>query len=129
MDSLAELGRRLQGRKDVVLWTISTDQSFEDVRVTLRSVLGDAEPPFAVLLDPEADVVTAKFGTKLFPETWYIDRDQVIRARIDGARDWSGPLALDFAESLHESLVCDVTFRQGRPSGKDAQFCRERSGS
>lgn len=128
MNSLAELGRSLRGRKDIVLWTISTDQSFEDIRVTLRSVLGEAEPPFTVLLDPEADVVTGKFGTKLFPETWYIDRDQVIRARVDGARDWSGPLALDFAESLGEPLVCEVIFRQGRPSGKDARFCRERLG-
>ncbi len=127
MASLAELGRTLRDRRDVVLLTVSTDPSFEDVRGTVRSVLG-GDPPFTVLLDPEAEVVTGKFGTKLFPETWYIDGRGVIRARVDGARDWSQPLALQLAESFRERLACDLSFRQGRAVGRDASLCEGRVG-
>jgi peroxiredoxin len=127
MPSLAELGRSLRGRRDIVLLTISTDPSFDDVRTTLRSTLG-GDPPFPVLLDPEADVVSGKFGTKLFPETWYIDARGIIRARVDGARDWSQALPLDLAESLRDRLVCDLSFRQGRATGPDAHRCDARFG-
>ncbi len=127
MPSLAELGRSLRDRRDVVLLTVSTDESFDDVRGTLRSVLR-GEPPFAVLLDPEAEVVTGKYGTKLFPETWYVDGQGIIRARVDGARDWSQPLSLQLAESLRDRIACDLTFRQGRAIGRDAQLCEARAG-
>jgi len=40
-------------------------------------------------------VVTDAFGTKLFPETWIIDKNGVVRLRFDGAFDWSSPVALD----------------------------------
>jgi peroxiredoxin len=127
MASLAELGRTLRGRRDVVLLTVSTDANFDDVRTTLQAALG-GDPPFAVLLDPEADVVAGKFGTKLFPETWYIDGAGVIRARVDGARDWSQPLSLQFAESLRDRMTCDLSFRQGRATGPDASRCEARLG-
>jgi hypothetical protein len=47
------------------------------------------------LLDADRAIVNGKFGTKLFPETWIIDGDGVIRLRFDGALDWSDPVALD----------------------------------
>jgi peroxiredoxin len=127
MPSLAELGRTLRGRRDVVLLTVATDPSFDDVRATLQAALG-GNLPFTVLLDPEADVVTGKFGTKLFPETWYIDGRGVIRARVDGARDWSQPLSLELAESLRDRMACDLSFRQGRATGPDAHLCEARLG-
>ena len=40
-------------------------------------------------------VVTDAFGTKLFPETWIIDKNGLVRLRFDGAFDWASPVALD----------------------------------
>ena len=125
MPSLAELGKVLEGHKDIALVTVSTDESAEDVRGTLKSVLNTDKPPFAVLLDPESSVVGEKFGTKLYPETWFVDPKGVIRARIDGARNWDMAMPLDFAESLKDPLACDVTFKRGRPTGDLAFLCSD----
>jgi peroxiredoxin len=122
MPSLAELGKLIQSRRDVALVTITTDENAEDAKGTLRSVLG-GPAPFEVLVDPEANVVTGKFGTKLFPETWFIDRRGVIRARIDGARDWSGAMPLEFATTLEGPASCPIAFASGRASGDFASLC------
>ena len=68
-------------------------------------VAGDARGSGAqvglkVLFDPERKVVHDKYGTRLFPETWVIDKDGVIRLRIDGRRNWSDALALDVIRSF-----------------------------
>jgi hypothetical protein len=52
-----------------------------------------------VLFDPDKSVVRGKFGTRLYPETWVIDPEGVIRVRIDGGRDWSAPIAIEMIES------------------------------
>jgi thiol-disulfide isomerase/thioredoxin len=122
LPSFAELARLLQPRDDVRLVTISTDDSPEDVAATLQAVLAD-EPPFMVLVDPEAEVVTGKFGTRLFPETWLIDPRGVIRARFDGVRDWSEPVAVDLCESLLEPASCPLEFFRGDPVGPLAGLC------
>jgi peroxiredoxin len=122
MPSLAELGKLLQGRRDVALVTITTDDNAEDARGTMKSVLG-GDPPFAVLIDPEGAIVTGKFGTKLYPETWFIDGDGVIRARFDGARDWAEPVIIDLAESLRAPLSCGVEFSRAQPRGELAGLC------
>ena len=109
----------------MVLVTISTDETADDVRGTLRSVLSTDDPPFSVLLDPEASVVRDKFGTRLFPETWFIDPRGVIRARVDGARDWDGSIPVDFAETLKDPLPCEVGFARGRPTGEGAGLCAD----
>jgi peroxiredoxin len=124
MPDLGELGKVLQKRKDMVLVTVSTDESVEDVRDTLKVVLnGDA--PFVVLLDPESKVVADKFGTRLFPETWIIDPDGVIRARFDGVRDWSNAAVLDIAEMVSRPSGCPVEFSRGQPRGKFAALCMD----
>lgn len=122
MPSLAELGRILKQNRSVRLVTITTDDTREDVRATLASILG-GEPPFDVLIDPEAQVVADKFGTKLYPETWFIDPKGVIRARVDGARDWSSSNAIDFAGSLLEPLSCAIEFRRSRPTAGPVALC------
>lgn len=124
MPSLAELGRALGKRSDIVLVTITTDESAEDARQTLASVIG-AEPPFEVLIDPDSEVVTDKYGTKLYPETWFIDPSGVIRARVDGARDWSGALPVDFAEAIGDPIKCDLRFERGTPRGPKADLCSD----
>ena len=85
MPSLAELALAVRHRDDIAVVTVCTDDTREEVRQTVSSVLG-GPPPFQVLLDPEAQVVTGRFGTQLFPETWLIGPDGIIRARFDGPR-------------------------------------------
>jgi peroxiredoxin len=111
MPSLANLAKALRDHPDVVLLTISTDDSLEDARDTMNSVLG-GDPPFPVLIDPDAKVVTGRYGTRLYPETWFIDPSGVIRARFDGARDWASALTVDLAESVRAPFSCDVEFVQ-----------------
>lgn len=94
MPSLVELSRALRGRDDVELVTISTDRSWNVV----RTVVPD-DAPLTVLLDPDRSVVRDRFGTRLYPETWVIDPEGVIRLRVDGRRDWSSPIVLDAIES------------------------------
>jgi hypothetical protein len=95
------------------------------VRDTLAVVLQGGEVPFPVLFDPESEIVGDKFGTKLFPETWIIDPDGIIRARFDGARDWTDALAVDIAEMVSRPLGCPVEFALGRPKGKFAGVCND----
>jgi len=125
MPSLAELGKVLAEHKDVALVTISTAEGADDVKGTLQSVLSTDKPPFTVLLDPEGSVVMEKFGTRLYPETWFVDTKGIIRARVDGARNWDSSTALDFAESLADPLACDVSFHRGRPTGELAFLCQD----
>lgn len=122
MPSLAQLGDGLKGRDDIVLLTITTDASAADATNTLLSTLG-RPPPFEVLIDPEARVVTDLFGTKLYPETWYIDAEGVIRARLDGKRDFAEAQALALAESMKSPLKCELRFRAGQAKGKSSKLC------
>lgn len=127
MPSLAEMAEILKNRRDVVVVTVSTDETREDVKATLDSVLGRAAP-FVTLIDPDSDVVLGKYGTKLFPETWFIDKNGVIRARFDGPRDWSSALTIDYATSVSDVLTCGVLFSKGRPSGPGSDLCQEFAG-
>jgi thiol-disulfide isomerase/thioredoxin len=125
MPSLAELGKVIRERNDMVLVTVNTDETADDVRGTLKSVLNTDNPPFLVLLDPEASVVRDRYGTRLYPETWFIDTKGVIRARVDAARNWDDALALDFAKVLHDPLSCEINFTRGRPGGELAGLCAD----
>ncbi len=132
MDELAELAALLKPTPGIQLVTISTDESAEDALGTVRSVLGTA-PPFLVLIDPDGEVVTGKYGTKLYPETWFIDRDGVIRARVDGARAegtnaWNSAITLDFAQSLLDPVKCSIGFARGRPRGELSGLCSDFDG-
>lgn len=75
---------------DVEVVAVSTDRSWAEVETIIPRT-----SRITSLLDAEREVVTNKFGTKLFPETWIIDADGVVRFRFDGALDWSDPVALD----------------------------------
>ncbi len=80
---------------DVDVVAVSTDSGWEAVSAILPS-----SPKLTHLFDPTREVVEGKFGTRLFPETWIVDRNGVIRFRFDGKYDWSSPLVLDVIESL-----------------------------
>ena len=75
---------------DVEVVAVSTDRSWEEAQTIMPHT-----SRITSLLDVERKVVTQQFGTKLFPETWIIDGNGVVRFRFDGALDWSNPVALD----------------------------------
>jgi peroxiredoxin len=125
MPSLADFARVLHREgDDLELLTVTTDESIQDARDTLTSVLnGDA--PFTTFVDAENTIVADKYGTKLYPETWFIDKQGVIRARFDGARDWMKPLHVEFAQSLRGPAVCDIEFKAQTPEGPMAGVCSD----
>lgn len=124
MPSLAELAALLEKKPGVELLTICTDETAEDAEATLRSILGTV-PPFVTAIDADSEIVADKYGTKLYPETWFIDGQGVIRARFDGARDWATPLTLEFADSLKDPMPCAVQFIGGKPKGQSATICED----
>lgn len=90
MPTLELLAEMTEGWDDVEVVAISTDRNWDEVETILP-----ANSRITSMLDADREVVTGKFGTRLFPETWIIDADGVVRFRFDGALDWSDPLALD----------------------------------
>lgn len=127
MPSLADFAK-VVAKRDIVVLTISTDANKEIALSALKTLLHDEDLPFKVLIDSESSVVHDKFGTQLFPETWIIDPRGVIRARFDGARDWSNAMVLDLIDSFTRPTPCDIEFESGKASGPEAPICDE-SGS
>jgi peroxiredoxin len=127
MPDLAEFAEVIKGRTDkVIMVAVSTDETANDVRDTLNSILKGKAPSFVTLVDSENAVVREKYGTKLYPETWYIDPQGVIRARFDGPRDWGSALYLDLAEDLlKKSTSCPAEMETGKTLGVTAQLCAD----
>jgi peroxiredoxin len=129
MPEIADLARILKPKTDVAVVTVSTDDTAEDVALTLKAVLkDDKEPPFAVLIDPDAKNVTGKYGTTLYPETWIIDKNGVVRARFDGAREWSNAAVVQYVDQIRSGGYCEVQAREGKFVGKDATVCETING-
>lgn len=95
MPELEELARIVRDREDIELVAIATDRTWETVSTVVRP-----NSPLTVLLDPDKAVVRDRFGTRLYPETWVIDPEGVIRMRVDGPRQWSTAVALDAIASF-----------------------------
>jgi peroxiredoxin len=127
MPSLADLAKIGETRGDFVVLTVSTDAGPDAVRDLLKVLLNGQEPPFPVLFDPEIAVVKGRYGTTLFPETWIIDRDGVIRARFDGAKDWASPLAIEVIGKVAAGSTCPTEFYKNEPRGNFAGLCDDDS--
>jgi peroxiredoxin len=125
MPSVAELARIADGRRDFVVLTISTDDGPDAVRDRLKVAL-NGDPTFRILFDPEMSVVNSRYGTRLFPETWIIDGEGIIRARFDGAKDWSSSLAVEVVEKAGAG-TCPVEFFKSAPQGPFAGLCEDDS--
>lgn len=95
MPTLIELAKEYEGRDDVEIVAISVDQQWADV-----ASLFPGDNKLTVLFDPDRSIVEGKFGTRLFPETWFVNKEGVIRMRYDGGQDWSSPLVHDLIETL-----------------------------
>jgi hypothetical protein len=127
MPEIVELTKMLKDRSDVAVIAVSTDDGPNDVRPTLKSVLRE-DPPFPILFDPDAKMAEGKFGTRLYPETWIVDKRGVIRARFDGARAWSNPTVVEFIDQLRAGGYCPMDIRAGRLSGEGARVCEDFGG-
>ena len=91
LEILAELAERWD---DVEVVAISADPDW-----TKPDRIIPPRAKLTHLIDPDKSVTEGMFGTVLYPETWIIDRDGVVRMRYDGAFDWSSPIVLDVIES------------------------------
>lgn len=95
MPSLEQLALVAESRDDLEVVAITTDAGWDDV----KGVFGP-KSKLRVLFDPDGKIVRDVYGTRLFPETWVVDGDGVIRLRVDGKRDWSSPVTLDAIEGV-----------------------------
>lgn len=127
MPEIADLTRILEPMKDVAVVTVSTDETAEEAHGTLKAVLR-GEPPFPILMDPDLKVVREKYGTSLYPETWIIDKNGVIRARFDGAREWSSATVVQLVEQIRAGGYCPAQAREGKFVGDSARLCETVSG-
>jgi peroxiredoxin len=127
MPEIADLARILRPMKDVAVVTVSTDETAQDATDTLKAVLRE-EPPFQVLMDPDLKVVRDKFGTTLYPETWIIDKDGVVRARFDGAREWSSATVVELVDQIRGGGFCPAQAREGKFNGDSLRLCEGLSG-
>jgi peroxiredoxin len=93
MPSLVTLAEIAKRRDDIVVVTVTTDRDWNAV-----APIFPPRSKLKVLFDPERKVVRDKFGTKLFPETWIIDAEGVIRMRVDSPRDWAAALSIGAIE-------------------------------
>jgi peroxiredoxin len=90
MPTIELLAEITEDWSNVEIVAVSTDRTWEEAETIIPR-----SSRITSLLDSEREVVTGKFGTNLFPETWIIDANGVVRFRFDGALDWSDPVALD----------------------------------
>lgn len=127
MPEIADLARILKPKSDVAVVTVSTDDTAQEANDTLKAVL-KGEPPFTVLIDPDAKNVTGKYGTTLYPETWIIDKNGVIRARFDGAREWSNAAVVQLVDQIRSGGYCEVQAREGKFVGREAAVCESING-
>lgn len=126
MPALAHLAQEIKNDKRFALTTVALDESADTVRRVMKERT-KMDNPFPVALDPDSRIIMDKYGTKLFPETWIIDPSGVIRARFDGARDWSTALATDLLEVVQTGGQCPMEISGQNASGEGAKLCREQT--
>lgn len=127
MPEIADLARIVKPMNDVAVLTVSTDENGPEAEGVIRSVLR-SDPPFPILMDPDAKIVASKYGTNLYPETWIIDKNGVIRARFDGAREWSNAAVVEMIEQIRRGGFCEVQAKGGSFVGKEASVCESIAG-
>jgi peroxiredoxin len=91
--------RRTLAPRGVEMLTITADENWDDVSRLLGRIFPGGKTGMVVVKDPEKKVATT-YGTKLFPETYLIDRQGNLRFYFDNARDWGSKAARECVESL-----------------------------
>jgi cytochrome oxidase Cu insertion factor (SCO1/SenC/PrrC family) len=85
----------VRDRRDIAFVMVTVDPNWDSIAPLVPN--GIRAP---ILFDPGARVVTGRFGTRLYPETWVIDPEGVIRARFDHPLEWASPIFVNFLASL-----------------------------
>lgn len=122
LPDLAEFAELTKTRPDVALLTVTADESADAARSFYVSQFGK-EPNFPVAVDPDRKTIEQLFGTKLYPETWVIDKQGVIVARFDGKRVWTDGSFVEFVDRLRINGVCPVTISKSKISGAAKTLC------
>jgi len=92
--SLVEMQRRLKA-KGVTVLAVSVD--VDDI--AYRQFVRNHNVTLLTVRDPDQKS-SALYGTHLFPETYVIDRNGVMRRKFIGAVDWTEPEITDFLSKL-----------------------------
>ena len=91
---LLELAKRQQDH--VVFVALSVDENPEDIGVFFKKLPEETQKNLAlgnvvIGLDPDKHISKNLFGTTMYPETYIIDEDMMIRRKIRGVTDWLAP--------------------------------------
>ncbi len=128
MPDLATMTHILADRKDVVVVTVSADDSVGDAQNALKATLQN-DVPFVTLFDQGGKgVTTPQYGTTQFPETYLLDKHGIIRARFDGGRDWSEAAVIEFIDQLRQDGYCPIEMKEGNTTGEAAKLCEDPTG-
>ncbi len=95
MPKLDQLAQLVGPWGDVEVVGVSIDSGWDEVARIMPP-----RPHITYLFDSENQIVGPKYGSRLFPETWIIDKQGVIRVRYDGGFDWSQPVVLNMIDSF-----------------------------
>lgn len=95
MPSLVRLAALAEDNPDLEVIAVTTDKQWSEV-----AQLFPPDSKLKVLFDPQKQIVRETYGSRLFPETWIVDAQGVIRLRVDGPRDWSDSLSLDVIDQF-----------------------------
>ena len=94
MPSLVEMQRRMQA-KGVTVLAVSVDVDESAYRRFVR----DHNVNLLTVRDPDQKS-NSLYGTSIFPETYIIDRNGVMRRKFIGAVNWTEPEITDFLSKL-----------------------------
>lgn len=94
LPSLVEMQQRMKA-KGVIVLAISVDVDENAYRRFVR----DHNVNLLTVRDPDQKS-PALYGTHLFPETYVLDRNGVMRRKFIGAVDWTEPEIVDFLGKL-----------------------------
>jgi peroxiredoxin len=94
MPSLVEMQRRMKA-KGVTVLAVSIDVDEN----AYRRFIKDHNVNLLMVRDPDQKTNTL-YGTSMFPETYVIDRNGVMRRKFIGAVDWTEPDVMEFLGKL-----------------------------
>lgn len=97
MPALDRLSRQFDSR-DVAILTITTEHE----RAGIQQFMKQFNSTLPVLLDEQRDVSLA-FMVRGLPTTVFIAKNGTVVGRAVGPREWDGPEAVGFIESLREA--------------------------
>lgn len=96
MPSLDALQKWLAPRGGLVL---GVNAGVQDDPASYSKFLTDYKIAFPTYFDSSAKIA-AGYGTRMYPETYIIDRRGILQRKLIGAQDWTNPLMTAYLSSL-----------------------------